>query len=71
MPIWPVFFGVTLAHSFTCAHYASPLRSNIKSLRLLSAELSLLLQPSQMRAGLRLDGEHDAGAGIAEAIVAN
>jgi len=26
---------------------------------------------SQVRAGLRLDGEHDAGAGIAEAIAAN
>jgi hypothetical protein len=38
---------------------------------LIGAKLSLLQQPSQVRAGLRPDGEHDAGAGIAEAIVAN
>jgi hypothetical protein len=31
----------------------------------------MLQQPSQVRAGLRLACEHDAGAGIAEAIVAN
>jgi hypothetical protein len=31
----------------------------------------MLQQPSQVRAGLRLAGEHDAGAGIAEVIVAN